>query len=210
MRRTSSRTCRHRCLIAILAGLRVENDADTELLHLGDNTFGQALVGRVVVGHQERDFNILATVDVCREVDDPVAIRVLQTCSRQFLLRTFKVEGIVHGRLPVIEVRTRQDAARIGRHERTLDEGIAEFLPVDRHGDGLAEVLVAVQLTNRLRPCIRIAPAIGREVHVDVIADEARAKGETGRRILLRSALQRFDEVFRCSRFEKSPEPATA
>ena len=55
---------------------------------------------------------------------------------------------------------------------------------------------VAVEVANRLAAFVRLAPAVGRVVHVDRIADRAGAEGETRGRLRIGRALQGLDVAF--------------
>ncbi|MCY1226239.1 hypothetical protein D9M72_384660 [compost metagenome] len=183
--------------IALFAVEGIQHDPKTELLHLPDDAFGEVAVGRIAVVDKKHDLDVLPTGLVGREVDEAVAVGVFQASFFEQSLRAIEVKGIIDGRLPVIEAGAGGKSARIDRRERTLHQRLAELLAIHRHGHRLAEILVAVELAHGLGPFVRLAPAIGREVHVQIVADEARAEGKPRGCRILGSALQRFDEVFR-------------
>ena len=179
--------------IAVIARQQVQRDLDPGLLHHRDNTFGQVLVGLIVGIGQKRDLQVIAA----RQVQEPVAVAVLQPRRRQMRLRALEAVGIEHGRGRVIIGRPGIKPARILHREGPLHEALAQPRPVKRLRDTHAEMLVAVQFPHRLRPRIGFAPAIARHVEVERIADRARPEGQTRGRGRIGRTLQRLDIVLR-------------
>ena len=190
-------------LTAIMGGITlvgieaVDDDAKTEFRHLANKAFREALVRGVAVIDQKNDLDVASAQRLPGEIQETVTIGILQADLRKGCLGGLQIEGIIDRGVAVIEAGAGGNATGIDRRERPLHQRVTYCLAVNGGGHGLAEHLVSVQLANGLPALVRIAPAIGGEIHLQIIADEPRPEGKARRRIGIGGAFQRGDEIFR-------------
>src|SRR5690606_35654415 len=99
------------------------------------------------------------------------------------------------GGVLVIEAGARIETARIWCRERALDQGFTQALAVERVGNGLAEVDIAIEFADRLAQLIRFTPAIAGEVRIERVADGTGTKLQASWSGFLGGAAKRLDEV---------------
>ena len=154
-------------------------------LHHRDDAFGEVLVGLVVGVDEQGDLDILPPAVSAGKLTKPSPSVSFRPALASSAFALVEVERIVDRRRLVVERRAGIEAARIDGGERSLDQRVAEVLPVDRLGDRLAEVEVAVELADRLRRARRAHPSrcrrgSGRSSSRSCAAPKARRAGAAG------------------------------
>ncbi len=89
--------------VALVGIKAVDDEAKAKFRHLPDKAFRDALVRRVAVIDQKNDLDVSSAQCLLREVQEAVAIGVLQADRCQGGFRFLKVEGVIDRGIAIVK-----------------------------------------------------------------------------------------------------------